>query len=64
MSRPIIVATLMAGVVGTQHYGLDDKGRVFLLDADGKTYEVEDEVLATKVREAIKRGQATGPKDS
>jgi hypothetical protein len=30
-----IVATLMAGVIGTEYYGLDEKGQVFVLDSKG-----------------------------
>jgi hypothetical protein len=49
------VATLMAGVVGTEYYGLDAKGKVFIVDAEGKAYEIS-EPLAAKVRAAINQG--------
>ena len=50
-----IVATLTAGVVGTEHYGLDENGDVYIFEADGHGYKVK-EPLAARVREAIKKG--------
>jgi hypothetical protein len=51
-----IVATLMAGVLGLEAYGLDEKGQVFVLDAKGMPLEPPaSEPLAAKVREAIAR---------
>ena len=50
------MATLMAGVIGTESYGLDDRGQVFLLDAKGKLLEPPvSESIAASVREAIER---------
>ena len=49
------VATLAAGVVGTEHYGLDKHDKVFLVDGDGESHEVSEQ-LAEKVRAQIKRG--------
>jgi hypothetical protein len=52
-----IVATLMAGAIGTKAYGLDEKGQVFALDAKGKPLEPPvSEPLAAQVRDAIERG--------
>jgi len=46
----------MAGVIGTESYGLDDRGQVFLLDAKGKLLEPPvSESIAASVREAIER---------
>ena len=56
-----IIATLMAGVIGTEHYGVDDNGQVFVLDPKGKPLEPPvSEPLASKVREAVKRADAHG----
>jgi hypothetical protein len=49
------VATLMAGVDNTEHYGVDENGKVFLVGKDGEAYEVP-ETAAEKVRERIKAG--------
>ena len=38
----------MAGVIGTEHYILDDNNEVFILDAEGKQHKVS-ESLAKKV---------------
>jgi hypothetical protein len=57
----MIVANLTAGVVGKNAYGLDEKGQVFRLDANGTPIEPpEKEPLATRIREAIERGKAGG----
>jgi hypothetical protein len=56
-----IVATLMAGAIGTEHYGLDEKDQVFLLDPKGAPLRPVPEPLASKVREAIKQGGARNP---
>jgi hypothetical protein len=59
-----IVATLMAGVMGTEYYGLDEKSQVFVLDPKGNPVQPPvSEPLASKVREAIKRGDACGSPD-
>jgi hypothetical protein len=59
-----IVATLMAGVIGTEYYGLDGKSQVFVLDPKGNLLQPPvSEPLAPKVREAIKRGDACGSPD-
>jgi|GEM_PF-2706412 hypothetical protein len=58
-----IVATLMAGVTGTEYYGMDEKHQVFVLDPKGTPLQPVPEPLASKVREAIKRGDATSPRD-
>jgi hypothetical protein len=50
------VATLMAGVVGTEHYGLEENDKVFIVDADGESHEVSEQ-LAAKVRAQIGRGK-------
>lgn len=50
-----IVATLMAGVVGTETYVLDESGQVFLVDDKKQRHSVA-EPIAAKVRDAIKRG--------
>lgn len=52
---PTIVDTLAAGVVGTEYYGLDSNGDVFLFDVQGQKYKVQ-ESLAEKVRARIKAG--------
>lgn len=49
------VATLMAGVDGTEHYGVDENGTVFLVGEDGEPYEVP-ETVAEKVRKSIQAG--------
>jgi hypothetical protein len=59
-----IVATLMAGVIGTEYYGLDEKGQVFVLDPKGNPLQPPvSEPLASKVRKAIKRGDAGSAQD-
>jgi hypothetical protein len=59
-----IVATLMAGVIGTEHYGLDEKGQVFVLDPKGNPLQPPvSEPLASKVREAMRRGDARSSPD-
>ncbi len=50
-----LVARLMAGVIGTEYYGLDEDGKVFLLDAAGNRYEIKDAALSQRVRDAINR---------
>jgi hypothetical protein len=50
----MIVTNLIAGVVGRNAYGLDERGQVFRLDAKGRPIEPpEKEPLATRIREAI-----------
>jgi hypothetical protein len=49
------VATLMAGVDNTEHYGVDENGKVFLVGEDGEPHEVP-ETVAEKVRESIEAG--------
>ena len=57
----MIVANLTAGVVGRHAYGLDEKGQVFRLDANGTPIEPpEKEPLATRIRETIERSKAGG----
>jgi len=56
---PTIVASLAAGIIGTEHYGLYDNGEVFLFDAQGQKHKVQ-ESLAEKVRAAIKAGESVG----
>jgi len=51
-----IVATLMAGIIGTEHYSLNEKDQVFLFDAEGQGHEITGP-LAAKVRETIKIGE-------
>jgi hypothetical protein len=59
-----IVATLMAGVMGTEYYGLDEKSQVFVLEPKGNPVQPPvSEPLASTVREAIKRGDACGSPD-
>jgi len=59
-----IVATLMAGVVGTVCYGLDEHGRVFVLDPEGTPLPPPvPEPLASEVREAIKRCDTLSSQD-
>jgi hypothetical protein len=53
---PTIVASLAAGITGTEHYGLYDNGEVFLFDAQEQKHKVQ-ESLAEKVRAAIKAGE-------
>jgi len=54
----MIVATVMAGVIDRDRYGLDEKGQVFRLDAKGRPIEPPvAESLATEVREQIKRSK-------
>jgi hypothetical protein len=52
-----IVATLMAGVIDTGYYCMDDKGQVFRFDPkERKAVGLPiSEPLATRVREAIKK---------
>ncbi|HEV2194019.1 MAG TPA: hypothetical protein VGR55_00415 [Candidatus Acidoferrum sp.] len=54
-----IVASLAAGVIGTEYYGLDENGDVYIFDADGHGYKVP-EPLAKRVREVIKNAEKTG----
>lgn len=57
----MIVANLMAGVIGKHAYGVDEKGQVFLLDATGTPIEPPVvEPLATRIRETIERDKAGG----
>ena len=57
----MILAKLTAGVIGKHAYGLDEKGQVFRLDANGTPIEPpEKEPLATRIREEIERGKASG----
>jgi hypothetical protein len=54
-----IVATLMAGVIDTGYYCMDDKGQVFRYDPqERKAFAPVSEPLATRVREAIERDGA------
>jgi hypothetical protein len=50
-----IIDTLMSGVVGTERWGVDEAGKVFVLDEKGKPQQEVFEPIATKVREAIQR---------
>ena len=50
---PTIVATLAAGIIGTEHYALFGDGEVFLVDAEGQKHKVQ-RALAEKVRAALK----------
>lgn len=57
----MIVANLIAGVIGRCAYGMDEKGQVFLLDATGTPIEpAVVEPLATRIREAIESGKSGG----
>jgi hypothetical protein len=54
-----IVATLVAGAIGTESYGMDEKGQAFLLDVSGGTQgQAIAEPHAAKVRQAIASGEA------
>jgi len=54
----MIEHTLMAGVVGTGTWGLDEDGKVFSLDENGKLIKEAPESIAKQVREQIERGKA------
>jgi hypothetical protein len=54
-----IVDTLMAGAVGTQSFGLDEDGRVFVLDAKAEPEgQPVTDTIAKQVRSKIDRGKA------
>jgi len=55
---PNPVASLAAGVIGTEQYVLYDNDDVFLVDAEGQKHKVQ-ESLAKKVRKTIKAGELT-----
>jgi hypothetical protein len=55
-----IVATLVAGVNGGVGCGLDETGKVYVLDEKGKPLKEAPEPIAKEVREAIKRGKEAG----
>jgi hypothetical protein len=52
-----IVDTLMAGVPGSEYYGVDETGQVFVLDEKGKPLRKAPEPIGTKVREQIQRAK-------
>jgi hypothetical protein len=56
-----IVDTLMAGANGTVSCGVDETGKVYVLDEKGKPLKEAPESIATEVREAIQRSKAGGP---
>jgi hypothetical protein len=54
----MIEHTLMAGVVGTEIWGVDENGKVFALDEKGKPIKEAPASIAKQVREQIERGKA------
>lgn len=51
----------MAGANGTVSCGVDETGKVYVLDEKGKPLKEAPESIATEVREAIQRSKAGGP---
>jgi hypothetical protein len=58
-----IVDTLLAGVIGTEHWGVDERAYVYALDENGYPGQEAPEPTATKVRDAIQRGKAVAAHD-
>jgi hypothetical protein len=56
---PTVVASLAAGVIGTEQYVLYDNDDVFLVDAEGQKHKVQ-ESLAKKVRTRINAVESVG----
>ena len=54
--KKTFVATLMAGVIAAEHYGVDENDDVFLVDGEGDAHKVS-EPLAQKVRAQIRKGE-------
>src|SRR2546423_9626964 len=53
-----IVDTLIAGVIGTEHWGMDELGYVYALDENGYPGHEAPEAYAAKVRVAIQKSKA------
>lgn len=58
-----IVETLVAGVIGTEHWGVDELGHVYMLDENGYPGREAPEPTAAKVREAIQKSKAATARD-
>lgn len=53
-----IVDSLIAGVIGTEHWGVDELGHVYTLDENGYPGREAPGSTAAKVREAIQKSKA------
>jgi len=53
-----IVDTLIPGVIGTEHWGVDELGYAYALDENGYPGHEAPEPTAMKVRDAIQRSKA------
>jgi hypothetical protein len=58
-----VVDTLIAGVIGTEHWGVDEQGYVYALDENGYPANEAPEPTATKVRDAIQKSKAATARD-
>ncbi len=53
-----IADTLISGIIGTEHWGVDELGYVYALDENGYPGHEAPEPTATRVRDAIQRSKA------